>query len=747
MLNHAQAERNLRAIDDKYERYREWKIQRMQSSFQMDRDTAALSLEWLELKYANIIFAGFCGMVSGMFTYRKLNPILQARSLLFKKPWMVPVVPSFGFYCGYLGAKELRGRRFAGRDVTFESMSGSNDVISKFRELDQVEKNTARDKVLHYLQTSVPTSKSEINKRVSELAATEENPYLKNKRVKRIGKDRDDIYYLLGKIHGLENIAFLTDEELAEIDGNPIKLQEAINNVKVPETKATSFDALLSKAMKESVEYKKQVEKMDLYPSDKAKMLSLPFFMARRQQGVTPIKGQWQYDFFEEIFGKKWNAHDHNEYDPEDKPKIDDLPAGLRQRLDTEHPDFKKEFNKYSLLFKTEIERHQANQEWFKMFNIYLAHLNLEEGRALYHLLKNRKDEIQELHGGEAEAELAKIAEKESYAARNYNMLRKTKLQYLDKQKHPISKAKVKDLFLFSDEFKNKFFEEVGVYDNQPNVIETDKKLTRYFYNFAVGPWAYLRDEIGMKRDQLELQFLRGKEIQELLSDGKSHLVNQLKVPVNVEDYETKVNFSMADHHPDVTSWRLGRTHESGTIMDYPKYEMEDMPAPNYYQSTLNEELFAPVEDDDDEEGEGGDDEVQEFKEPYFELTEEEEEMYEEPEWPYTKPKWSLQKPQTSEIFDYNEEIFEKYTKVEIESFMKLLDIQPFRNWDDKAGYHQQFGRHYINDPGQRTDAEYYMAGEIEREMFEKMVFTQHRSGAIVRFAIGDKKPKFASSD
>mgnify|MGYP006922971879 CR=1 FL=1 len=34
-------------------------------------------------------------------------------------------------------------------------------------------------------------------------------------QVKRQGKDKSDIFWLLGKIHGLENIAFCSDEDLA----------------------------------------------------------------------------------------------------------------------------------------------------------------------------------------------------------------------------------------------------------------------------------------------------------------------------------------------------------------------------------------------------------------------------------------------------------------------------------------------------------------------------------------------------
>lgn len=34
----------------------------------------------------------------------------------------------------------------------------------------------------------------------------------------------NDIFYNFGKIHGLENIAYCDDADLADCDGNPIKL-------------------------------------------------------------------------------------------------------------------------------------------------------------------------------------------------------------------------------------------------------------------------------------------------------------------------------------------------------------------------------------------------------------------------------------------------------------------------------------------------------------------------------------------
>lgn len=38
--------------------------------------------------------------------------------------------------------------------------------------------------------------------------------FAKKFRIKRKGKDKNDIFWTLGKIHGLENLAFATPEEI-----------------------------------------------------------------------------------------------------------------------------------------------------------------------------------------------------------------------------------------------------------------------------------------------------------------------------------------------------------------------------------------------------------------------------------------------------------------------------------------------------------------------------------------------------
>jgi hypothetical protein len=50
------------------------------------------------------------------------------------------------------------------------------------------------------------------------------------------------MYWMFGKIHGLENIAYLSDEELESTNGNPVALQILINNVKIPKGSSSTYE-------------------------------------------------------------------------------------------------------------------------------------------------------------------------------------------------------------------------------------------------------------------------------------------------------------------------------------------------------------------------------------------------------------------------------------------------------------------------------------------------------------------------
>ena len=102
-------------------------------------------------------------------------------------------------------------------------------------------------------------------------------------RVKRSGKDADDFFWTFGKIHGLENIAFADPAELAAAEGNPVAIQEIINKVTREDIpKISSYDQLKQDTSKALLNWKEAVDQMSLQPSDRKKLLALPFAFSKR---------------------------------------------------------------------------------------------------------------------------------------------------------------------------------------------------------------------------------------------------------------------------------------------------------------------------------------------------------------------------------------------------------------------------------------------------------------------------------
>ena len=114
-------------------------------------------------------------------------------------------------------------------------------------------------------------------------------------RVKRVGIDRDNIFWMLGKIHGLENIAYCDPKEIIACKGNPVLLQNLINKVEdVP--RFNSHEEKVAAMEQALINYQAAVEKMNLQPSDKKKMLALPFYMVKRSETPAPKRGQVEWE-------------------------------------------------------------------------------------------------------------------------------------------------------------------------------------------------------------------------------------------------------------------------------------------------------------------------------------------------------------------------------------------------------------------------------------------------------------------
>jgi hypothetical protein len=139
------------------------------------------------------------------------------------------------------------------------------------------------------------------------------------KHIKRWGRDANEVYWAIGKVHGLENIVYISEEELEKIGNDPVKLQEALNKVEPTGQHFASFEEKFHHKLRAMDEYKKEVNKHNFAGSDRKKMLAMPFALSKRTELPEPKKGQEEWAIFEEHTGKAWDFYDKLDFDPEQK--------------------------------------------------------------------------------------------------------------------------------------------------------------------------------------------------------------------------------------------------------------------------------------------------------------------------------------------------------------------------------------------------------------------------------------------
>ena len=115
-------------------------------------------------------------------------------------------------------------------------------------------------------------------------------------KIKRRGRDKDDIFWRYGKIHGLENLAFASEEELAACNGDPLQLQRLVDSINDREKPLPpqTFDKAVEELNETLEAYKRAVDNTngkEYNPSDRKKLLSLPFLLHRIQELPEPKKG------------------------------------------------------------------------------------------------------------------------------------------------------------------------------------------------------------------------------------------------------------------------------------------------------------------------------------------------------------------------------------------------------------------------------------------------------------------------
>ena len=166
-------------------------------------------------------------------------------------------------------------------------------MVGKFRIFDsQGTSASAENDTRNYVSTfsTEALTEPEILHNLQEAAKNNVNEKPKDHgwRVKRLGPDESDHYWFFGKIHGLENIAYLTPEQIKACNGNPVKLQLAINEVEKPRGQPQTYEQRVANFRNALNHYKEEVDKRNLTVTDRKRLLALPFYMMKRHEVPEP---------------------------------------------------------------------------------------------------------------------------------------------------------------------------------------------------------------------------------------------------------------------------------------------------------------------------------------------------------------------------------------------------------------------------------------------------------------------------
>merc|ERR1719263_2761749 len=71
-------------------------------------------------------------------------------------------------------------------------------------------------------------------------------------------------------------------------------------------------------------------------------------------------------------------------------------------------------------------------------------------------------------------------------------------------------------------------------------------------------------------------------------------------------------------------------------------------------------------------------------------------------------------------MMTHSEKLRDRYNDVELDSFMKLLNIKPNVQWTENNTHHYKMGVHTYEDDSQQLDPYYHLIAEVERKHMEK---------------------------
>jgi hypothetical protein len=414
--------------------------------------------------------------------------------------------------------------------------------------------------------------------------------------------------------------------------------------------------------------YKKEVDKQKLLPTDRKKMLALPFYMMKRQEVPEPKKGQSEWEIFEEMYGRPYDSFKNLKFDPEEKITEFNYEKFIHEdilaTMDTESQEFKDYIRLQNFLTKTKYEQHKADQEDFKQYMPLFAELNPKEQRDLVHLIQSESVHGKHLDSevdGILEKQLAKVSEEENYAIKNAYRHNKKTMQYAESKKMPVDERKVKDMLRNQHIFRNRLNEEVGTYQDQLDKPYMDHGILTYVNEAAYGEMRDLIRDVGINKDSIPFYNVdrveySAKNHTHASDDRFKYLMNAMFTPLDMTDQEE----SFVGWHEIGEDLPINRTQWLGDLQEeaHPQSDqlagievVEKRPlryTSSTYMGMMQERYSDKPEEDEpeygaegdeeygdyDEEAEGGDEEAEEEEPEYGDYGDYDAEIDDQPSWP-----------------------------------------------------------------------------------------------------------------
>lgn len=446
------------------ENVRETRIQKVQQLQNCSRDYAVRFIDYQNQMIGHIGMNQVAGLTFFGMTRFWLSSYTSHYGYINKPYTLIPVL-SFSYFLGHVLYDKLTGHYL---NMTYDNREASHHwLVDYANEFDVI---TDKTKIEENWSESINLTPFE---RLSRNIYNKLNEIdLEGSKVfKREFKDKNDFYYLFGKVRNLENIIYLKPEELENVS-NPVELQMKLDSVKAdltPSINQGNIDNEYNNKINEVQDllhnYKSLVENSNNFRSIKDKLLGLPFMMLRHRQFPEPVSGTWQYDLFKELFNEDY---DHLKGIPDVEEKVNKynynefLHPSIIAKYDTNSDAFDMFLRTLNIEMKTQHQERVKRREYYCKQILPLLNKidNKEDGYNLANYILNKfklnQSEIYyyNQYSGAKEEELFREAEEKKYLDKNKPFVFRTQYSNVLKDKIGIKSSELDEILKNPTKYK-----------------------------------------------------------------------------------------------------------------------------------------------------------------------------------------------------------------------------------------------------------------------------------------------------